>query len=142
MDHEKHISTDKPNRILLEWERKLADLEYIKKWTEYYMVEAQKYLEFIYGQENLSVIEKSKLRQIAEECVKQGLEEKILAIKKEMPANKMINVELEIVYRWLWELYDIKKTDIPGEPYGNEMYNVPEYFKEALRGLRGDSHLV
>lgn len=139
---EQNCSINKSDVVLEDYQRKLASPEHIKKRVDFYVAKSLRNLKSIFDQDNLSVIEVAKLRQIAEECVKQGLEETILTIKKEMPAQKMINVELEIVYRWLWDLYDIKKSDIPGEPFGNELLNVPEYFKETLRGLRGDSHLV
>lgn len=120
----------------------LNDSDYIKKTTNHYVVKAEEDLEKMLGQTSLSDIEKIKLRKIAEQCVKQKIEEKILCLKGRMSRSNMIDIELETVYRWLWELYDIKKSDIPGRPYGNEILYVPEDFREYLRRLREDSHLI
>ena len=133
---------NKPRNFAEKAQNDLNDLERIKKWTNHYVQEAEENLENMLGQANLSTIEKAKLREIAENCFKQKLEEIILYHKGEMPADKMIDVQNEIVYRWLWEIYDIKRSDIPGRPFGNETLDVPEDFREYLRRLRGDSHLI
>jgi hypothetical protein len=124
------------------YQSNLEDLDYIKELTNFYTKKIEKDLSRSLGQTDLSIIEKAKLREIAEETIRQKLEELILISKNEIPSQKTISTRNEILYRWLWELYDIKRSDIPGEAFGNQILNIPEDFKEYLRRLRSDSHLV
>src|SRR3989339_1561865 len=128
-----------PKTAIERYEGKLNDTDYLNKMSEAYNSDAKKILKSHFGQSDLTIIEQVKLKEIAKTCIRQKLEEIILALKKEMPANKMIDIRNEIVYRWLWELYDIKPSDIPGRRYGNETLDVPEDFREYLRRLRNDS---
>lgn len=139
---ENHAKDEVKDLFLKRFEKMLSDPEHIKKRTEYYTKEAERILKNMFGQDNFSDIEKVKLREIAENTYRQGLEELILIQKKEMLAINGIDVRQEVVYRWLWELYGINRSDIPGESYGNETLNVPEDFREYLRRLRKDSHLI
>lgn len=124
------------------YDRNLNDPEYLEERFKFYISKAKKILESHFGQSDLTIIEQAKLKEITKACIRQKVEETILVLRREMPADKMIDVKNEIVYRWLWELYDIKRSDIPGLRYGNETLDVPEDFREYLRRLRNQSHLV
>jgi len=145
-ESEKHQEEIKKEESVLSpkefYEAKLNDPDHILEKTNFNAMVAEHILDSQFGQADLSNIEKAKLREISEGCVKQMLEETILFYEGKMSDNKIIDVSYEIVYRWLWELYDIKRSDLQGRPHGNETLDIPEDFKEYLRRLRANSHLI